>query len=224
MVSIAQVVSDLIEEKPFIEIALADGIINYSKLADDLLDEVASHPALLGSEVKQSAVMMALRRLSETLAEDREKLANIISTSSSLEMDYSKYNLFSVTISRDREVNAILQRLYDIVDIGHRDLLTITSGMTEVTIFSNMRHKDAIISELPKDNILNIDNDLAAISLIIPQDAFQTPGLFYIVTKQLYWDGINIREMVSTLTEMNFIVKQIDIPQAMESLQRLVSR
>jgi len=222
MPSIAQVVSEIVEKKAFLESALATGIINYSRLAEDIVQEVRNDPKLRGTKVKQSAVMMALRRLAGSLNEDYKKLSDIIGASSSLEMDYSKYNLFSATIERSSEVNNIIRSLYDIVDIGNRDFLTITSGMTEVTIISNMRHQEEILSQFEQSAILNIDNDLASISLIIPEDSFQTPGLFYLVTKQLFWDGINIREVVSTLTEMNFIVKQIDIPDVMTSLQRLI--
>lgn len=224
MTSISQVVAEIIEAKPFLETALANGIINYSKLADQLLDEVQEHPELTNSEIKQSAVMMAIRRLASSIDSEFNDLTEIIESSTNLEMDYSKYNLFSVTIKRDAEVNATIQSLYNIVDIGQRDFLTITSGMTEVTIISNMRHQDQILDVLSHENILEIDTDLASISLMIPQHAFQTPGLFYLVTKQLYWDGINIREVVSTLTEMNFIVKQIDIPKVMSSLRKLVTR
>lgn len=222
MVSIAQVVEQIIEEKPFLETALGFGILNYTRLAEELLPEVENRIELSGKEVTVSAVMMSIRRLAERLSNQFDELSGLFSKQLSLEMDYSKYNLFSFTVRKTPEVNELVKQLYDIVDLGKRDYLTITSGITEVTIISNSRYRDQMLSLFDRSQVLNIDNDLASISLIIPQDSFQNPGLFYLVTKQLYWDGINIREVVSTLTEMNFIVKEIDIPSSLVSLRKLL--
>ena len=64
MPSIARIVEENIRSKPFVEQALARGIINYASLADELLPIIKKE---LGKEVKHSAVMMALRRLSERI-------------------------------------------------------------------------------------------------------------------------------------------------------------
>ncbi|MHA2502787.1 MAG: hypothetical protein ACXAE3_07960 [Candidatus Kariarchaeaceae archaeon] len=221
MVSIAQVVERIIEQKPFLESALARGLINYTKLAEDLLDEVKESPELQDTDVRATAVMMSLRRIGDRLQRDMEALKQVFS-GINLEMDYSQYNLFSATIKRHEDVNTAIQQLYDIVDIGTKDFLTITSGMGEVTIISNLRFKDQILALFDKGDILAVDTELASLSLSIPQDSFQTPGLFYLVTKQLYWDGVNIREVVSTLSEMNFILKEIDIPDTLRSLRKLL--
>ena len=64
MQTISSCVEALVLSKPFLEEGLSQGIINYSALASALQDEVSM---ILGRPVKTGAIMMALRRYSDTL-------------------------------------------------------------------------------------------------------------------------------------------------------------
>ena len=58
----------------------------------------------------------------------------------------------------------------------------------------------------------------------IPIEAIETVGLFYIVTRALNWENINIVDIVSTLTEMTFIINESDTPKAFNALKRLIEQ
>jgi len=58
---------------------------------------------------------------------------------------------------------------------------------------------------------------------MIPLDAIEQYGLFYVVTRELSWENINIIELVSTLREMTLILHQKDVTRAFDIMQRLVS-
>ena len=64
MVTIAKIVENIINEKPFLQEALSHGIINNAALAYNLIPEIEKE---LKKKVKFSAVNMAIRRLSEKL-------------------------------------------------------------------------------------------------------------------------------------------------------------
>ena len=66
MPTIAHIAEKMVERKPFIEEAMAQGVINYASLAQILQPEIEKE---LKKKVKTSAVMMALRRTSEKLQE-----------------------------------------------------------------------------------------------------------------------------------------------------------
>ena len=44
--------------------------------------------------------------------------------------------------------------------------------------------------------------------LDIPEDSIEVSGLYYLFTKSLAWENISIVDVISTYTEMTFIVKE----------------
>jgi hypothetical protein len=87
----------------------------------------------------------------------------------------------------------------------------------------NEEYEPMITELLGQENIIQVNKELASLSLKIPETAIDTEGLFYAVTKALYWDDINIVEIVSTFTEMTFILKEIDIPAATKTIKSLTN-
>ena len=65
MQTIASCVETIVLNQPFLEEGLSKRIINFSALASVLQDEVSEK---LGRSVKTGAIMMALRRYSDTLS------------------------------------------------------------------------------------------------------------------------------------------------------------
>ena len=64
MKTISSVVENYIKAKPFLLNSLSQGIINLTSLARVMMPELEKE---LGKDVKQGAVVMALKRLSEEL-------------------------------------------------------------------------------------------------------------------------------------------------------------
>ena len=55
-------------------------------------------------------------------------------------------------------------------------------------------------------------------------DFLHTPGIIFNAVRKLAWDNINIFEIVSTMTELTFILNKKDSMKAYEVLQELVSK
>ena len=64
MKTISAVVEHYIKKKPFLQTALAQGIINLTSLSRQIKPEIAEE---LGKDVKDGAIVMALKRLSDDL-------------------------------------------------------------------------------------------------------------------------------------------------------------
>ncbi len=211
MVSIARICEKKIEQKPFLQEALSNGIINYGALADMILPEIEKE---FGKKVKHAAVMMAIRRLQEKL----EKMP-ISQPKFTSDCDLTiKSDLFEITIVRHPQTYKLINKMYDFVDPRSGDYLTITTGTQEITIISHKKYKQKIRSLLNKDDILITIDDLAAITLKLPKTAPEIPGIFYLITRGLTWENINIVEIVSTYTEDTLILKNKDISRAYEIL------
>ncbi len=211
MVSIARICEKMIAQKPFLQEALSSGIINYGALAETMMKDVEQE---FGKKVKHAAVMMALRRL-------QEKLQHMPITSPKFTSDCDltiKSDLFEITIVRHPLTYKLIHRFYDLVDPRSGDFLTITTGTHEITIICNKKYKQKFLKMIVKDDLLIEIDDLAALTLKLPKHGVEMPGVFYLITRALTWENINIVEIVSTYTEDTLILKNKDVARAYQIL------
>ena len=216
MVTVSHLVESLVEKTPFLEEALSKGLINYAALAESLQPDIEKE---LKKQVKHSAVMMALRRLSEKLEKNFIKQSQIHFKETDITI---KSDLFEITFSKSQASINSIKKLYDRVDFSKGDFLTITYGVYEITIISNKRYKSKIQKIFEYEKTIKIIDNLSSLTIKVPMELVEQIGLFYTVTKALNWVNINIVEIVSTLTEMTFIVKEDDIPRTFNTIKKLV--
>lgn len=215
MTTIARVCEKLIQQKPFLQEALSSGIINYGALAEAMMKDVEAE---FGKKVKHAAVMMALRRFQEKL----QKMP-ISNPKFTVDCDISiKSDLFEVTVVRHPQTYKLINKFYEIVDPRSGDYLTITTGTHEITVISNKKYKKAILKLISNEDILIEIDDLAALTVKIPKTGIETPGIFYLITRALTWENINIVEIVSTYTEDTLILKNKDISRAYQILSQTI--
>ncbi len=216
MVTVSHLVEKMIEKKPFLEEALTRGLINYVALANSIKSEIEKE---LNKTVKTSAIMMALRRFSEKNKKTFLRKGAIKFDETDLTI---KSDLFEITILKSPASINKMKKLYDIVDFEKGDFLTITHGIYEIMIISNRKYRSKIEAVLEDEKVVKIIDNLSSLTVKIPVSATETVGMFYVVTKAINWENINIIDIVSTLTEMTFILKEDDIPRAFTTLKNLI--
>ncbi len=216
MATVALIVENIVKRRPFLEEALAQGIINYAALAQELLPDVEQE---LQKKVQPAAILMALRRFQEKLEKSFIPKARIKFKESDVML---RSDLFEITIVNSPTAIKKMKTLYDLVDVTRGDFLTVTHGIYEITIISNRKHKQKIISLLEEEETKKMIEKLSSVTMKIPLEAIHTVGLFYILMKALNWENINIVEIVSTLTEMTFILEEKDAPKAFTTLKKII--
>ena len=215
MVTVSHFVEKIIEQKPFIQEALSSGIINNAALAEQMLPEIEKE---LKKKVKFSAVNMAIRRLSEKLEQ-----SFIVKAKFDKNSDITvKSDLIEITVYKLEDVQKYVGELYNIVDFKGGDLLTITQGLHEVMVITNQRYEKKILKLFPKRIIKKSIKNLSSLTINIPEESFENVGLFYIVTRALNWENISIVDIVSTFTEMTFIIKEKDTARSFNVLKCLI--
>ena len=215
MVTVSHLVEKIIEQKPFIQEALSNGIINNAALADQMLPEIEKE---LKKKVKFSAVNMAIRRLSEKLEQSFISKAKFDKNS-----DITlKSNLIEITVYKMEDSQEYIKELYSLVDIKGGDFLTITQGLHELMIITNEKYEKKILGMFPNKLIKKSIKNLSSITINIPEESIETIGLFYIVTRALNWENINIVDIVSTFTEMTFIINEEDTARSFNVLKDLI--
>lgn len=215
MVTVAHLVEKLIEQRPFLQEALSQGIVNNAALAEKLIPGLEKE---LKQKVKFSAVNMAIRRLAEKLEKSFVSTAKF-----GIESDITvKSDLVEITIFKIEDVQKYIKALYDIVDFKKGDFLAITQGLYEVTIITNKKHEKQILKMFPPKIVKKKIGSLGSLTISIPEEAVETIGLIYTATRALNWVNVNIVEIVSTFTELTFIIKEDDTAQAFDALKALI--
>lgn len=215
MATIAHLVKHIIGKKPFLEEALSRGIINYANLAEELKPEIEKE---LKKQVKSSAIMMALRRYSEI---SKEKLFKRIKFKEDTDVTM-RSDLIEITILKTPDSGDIIKKLYSFIDLKKGDFISIVQGLHEISVITNKKHEKDFLSSLKKKDIRNITKDISSLTIKIPEDSTEVIGLFYSLTRALSWENISIIEIVSTWSEMTYIVKTEDAPNAFRVINQLI--
>lgn len=218
MVTVSHIVKKIVSEQPFVEEALGKGIISVTNMAEELMPKIERE---LGKKIKQSAVVMALRRFSEEISGQREN---------SGKFDYSgeilmKTNICDFSVIKSPSLMAKLKTTHNIVDFERGDTLNVIIGNNEVAIIINEKYMEKMAKFLSGEKILNKEKDLVALTIIFTSDDFtHTPGIIFNAVRKLAWNNINIYEIVSTMTELTFILGKKDSMKAYDVLQEIVSK
>lgn len=216
MVSIQRAVEDELSDKPFVQEALARGIVNYAALAESLEDRIMR---IVRKPVKRSAVMMALRRLHEKL-EAREPLTNM-RFESSLQL---RDGLVELTIEKSERTVRLIESIMAKIDYIKGDFLTVTQGIYEITLITDAKSATWIEPRITEDQLIGRSDDLSSLTLFVPESAQDVPGFFFVITRELAWENVSIKEIVSTEHELSVIVRSAAVPKAFETVQRLTKR
>lgn len=215
MVTISHLVKGIVEKKPFLEEALNRGIINYGALADVLLPEIEKE---LKKKVKHSAVMMALRRYSETAGKkllDKAKFEE--------DTDISmRSGLVEVTIVKTPGYADVVKKFYDFVDTRNGDFISVIQGVHEISVITNKKHEKDVLRCVKKADVKDVNRELSSLTINIPENSTETVGLFYVITRALSWENLPIVEIISTWTEMTYIFNTDDASKAFTVIKKLI--
>src|SRR3989344_3372571 len=173
MVTVSHLVKKIISEQPFLEEALGKGIISMGNLAEQLLPSIEHE---LGKKVSQAAIVMALRRFAEEVAEQRKKTRKFNFTGEIL----MKTNVCDFTFVKSQSFLSKLKTVYDLVNFERGDTLNIILGNNEASIIINEKYSEKLIKFFSNEKLLNKEKDLVALTIIFTSDDFtHTPGVIF---------------------------------------------
>jgi hypothetical protein len=215
MVTISHLVKNIIEKKPFISESLSQGLINYAALAELIKPEIEKE---LRKTVKNSAVMMALRRYSES---SKKKLFKEVKFGKETEI-IMRSDLMDLTVYKSHDSGELIKKLYNLIDVRKGDFLSLILGNNEISIITNKRNESKILGIIEKREIKSIIRDLSILTINLPEHSTHVIGLFYLLTKSLSWENITIIDMVSTWSEAGYVVKTEDASRAFKVLNKLI--
>lgn len=215
---LSKVIERLINQSPFIQEAISEGLINISSLARKLNPDIAK---ITGKEISDSAIIMAIKRMPPgTNQKIERKIKNFMSDLGDLIV---RSNLVTYTfknyigISQDQA--KFLSQIKDFSD----NFYTVSRGVTETTIITNEQFSSKIFEIFSRENLISESGGLSSITMKLPTVNTEISGVYYYLLKKIAWEGINVSEVISTTNEFTIVVDTKIVSKAFTVLMDLKS-
>ncbi len=218
MRTIASCVEEILLIQPFLEEALSRNIINFSALAEELQRPVS---VMLHKSVKSGAIMMALRRYNppKDLGSSL-KLRRVLQNLGDITV---RSNLSDFTFQNSRTLVDSHVKVLEQVGARTNIFYAFTRGIHESTIIISSSEKKTIVDGFKNETQLGLQENLSAISIILPENNSKITGLYYQIFKRLAWEGIALYEVVSTTNEFTILVEDFLVDKAFAVIKKLKS-
>jgi hypothetical protein len=217
MITVAQYVKEIIKDSSFLEEGLALGIINLTGLARKLKSEIESKSL---KKTSIGAIVMSLQRLGVSLKKKSSARSKLLFPQDII----VKSNLMELTYANSPNLRQKLQKIFLLAQKTPNVFFNLLQGIFETSIIASrqlMVEFNVLLK--PERLIFKIDN-LASITLRFEQAAMFAPGVYYLVLKQLAWEGINVVEVASINNELSIIVEQKKVDKAFSVIKSLLEK
>lgn len=215
MITVPQLVEEIIKSSPILSENFDEGLINYSSLARKLQPEIE---AKLYKKVTIGSIVMALKRLKIGNSSGNEQLQQALSKITDLSL---RSNLVALTFTNSPSLFKNQSQLLDTASKTPNSFLTISTGIHETSIFISQNLLQETEKIFQNEALKLKVKDLSSITLILPEEAVNTPGIHYSVFKRLFSNGINVFDTATSFTELTIFMRSEETEKAFAVLKKL---
>ncbi|MAD31433.1 MAG: aspartate kinase [Cryomorphaceae bacterium] len=167
---------------------------------------------LTGKEIKESAVVMAIRRREPRLQfKMQHKLQQFIGTLGDIIV---RSNLVAYTYKKTPSLPSKQAQFISYITELQSGFHSFTGGMEETTVVVSEDYTIALEKAMTGEKLIDQTNDLSSITLRLPDSSSKVIGLYYFFFKHIASAGVPIKEIISTTNEATFIVHNKDVNAA----------
>lgn len=216
MKTVSSIVENYIKTKPFLLNALSMGIINLTSLSRNIMTELESE---FSKDVKQGAVVMSLKRLTEELDfRLNHKINKVIKnigeiTVRSALTDYT-FAVSETVLNKQAELISEINTFPDI-------FYTSSRGVNETNIVVSNSVNYLVDKYFANEKLIQKLDNLASITVKLPKENIAVPGIYYFIFQRLAWEGIIINEVISTSNEFTILVSEDEVDVAFKVIKDL---
>jgi len=215
MRTIPEIIAGIIRRSPYLEEALAAGIINHSALARLIKAEVEGEAM---KRIQPGAAIVGINRLARTLRGRAKRSRSVFRRAPDLIV---RLNLFEVTYENSRTFILKQKKLFESASHRPQYFLTVTRGINETTIIASREIRNHVLSACRGEKLVSEIGKLASVTVMLPPGTALIPGVYSYILKALAWEGLNVIEVVSTLNEFSVILEDKVIDAAFSIIKRL---
>ncbi|MGB0028313.1 MAG: hypothetical protein WBP64_15870 [Nitrososphaeraceae archaeon] len=212
--SITSIVNDIIATDLSYQDSLQNDYCNFSGLARVIKPEIER---LLGRGANMESVVTAIKR-ARKFYHIRDKLISsiLLGSTISVKTDVAKIS----TVKSKRTVEKVAKALTKNVN----SFISVSESISSITLVFDDNLLNSVRDLFASYDILEIDEDLAAIIVHSPEQIIKTPGCAIAFYNQISRRHINIEDTVSCHTDTIMIVKMNDVGRAFDAITKLISQ
>lgn len=214
--TVSQAVEKVVGVKPFLMEALAEGLLNISSLSRSINDDVAR---MVGKEVRQGAIVMALNRMMKKIGKSDVWISNEMLRD--LGDIVVRSNLTDYTFRNSSTIMKCHIKLMNEISDRPDMFYTMVRGVFESNLVVGSGLCDLVERQFAGEERRFVQRNLSAITLGLPSNNSTAIGFYYQIMRFIAWEGINVREVISTTNEFTVIVGEEDVDRAFAVLKRL---
>lgn len=211
--SITEAVRETISNDLSFQDSLQRDYCNISALARIIRPQI-DH--MLGRHTSIESIITALKRSKHDYNVQQKPIAAILAASTiTVNTDVAKVSAKKSKKTIEKVARAMIQSTGNFISISE-------SIMSITLVFDDLLLQD-VKGMFAHDDILEIENSLAAIIVHSPEDIIKTPGCAIAFYNQLARRHINIEDTVSCYTDTIVLVKMEQVGKAFNALTDLIS-
>jgi hypothetical protein len=216
MKTISSVVENYIKKKPFLQSALAQGIINLTSLSRIIMPEIEE---ALGKDIRNGAIVMALKRLSDDMEfRATHKIIKVLKNIGEITVRSSLTDftfLISDTILENQTL--LLKEINKNKDVFY----TSSRGVNELNIVVSGALDKTVEALFVIEKCTQKAENLSSITVKLPSENVSVPGIYYFIFQRLAWEGIVLYEVISTTNEFTILVNDAQVDIAFRTIKDL---
>ena len=201
--SITHAVKDVINNDLSFQDSLERGYCNISAVARIIKPQVNR---LLGRNIRIESIITA---------PERPMLSVLANSTISVKTDVAKIS----TGKNKRSIEKVAKALTQYGD----NFISVSESILSITIVFDDTLLHKVKGIFANYNILEVEDDLAAIIVHSPEQIIKTPGCAIAFYNQLARRHINMEDTVSCYTDTIILVKMTDVGKAFNALTELIS-
>ncbi|ALM08187.1 MULTISPECIES: aspartate kinase [Sediminicola] len=216
MKTISSVVEEYIKKKPFLQSALAQGIINLTSLSRLVRPEIEEE---LGKDIRNGAIVMALKRLSDDLEfRATHKIIKVLKNIGEITV---RSSLTDFTFLVSESILDNQTQLIKEVNKNKDVFYTSSRGVNEMNIVVSNLLDDTVQELFKNEKCTQKATNLSSITVKLPAENVSVPGIYYFIFQRLAWEGIVLFEVISTTNEFTIIVNDEQVDTAFKTIKDL---
>ncbi len=201
MIKIHSVVREIVLEELEAVFALTNGYMNMSSYAHRIKPQVE---ALTKKQVTITSLVVSLSRLRKEFKKEKPLIREVPITNIT-----TKLPITEIAYENSAKFIKELESLHKNISVSQDDFFTMTRGTQEVDIICSANLEKKVLKHF-KVTPKWINHNFAAVGISYGPEVFGLPNIFFSLLAVTARARINIEELVSTPTELIFIVAEKD--------------
>lgn len=215
MIKIQPIVRDIVLKELEAYIALTEGYMNMSSYAHKIrpIVEISAK-----KKVTITSLVVSLSRLKKELKKQKPLIQDV-----EIKNITTKLPITEIVYENSNKFIEELGTLHKEISLTREDFFAATISIHEMNIIVSSNMADKVIKHF-KTKPKFINNNFAAVGLSLNSDTSNMPNTFFSLLSVVARARINIEELVSTSTELIFIIAEKDFSTMVALFSKLYKK